>query len=48
MKGISLRTPEDIRKELSEEWNDDVQAMAYNYNRTKEEILSLINGTKNK
>ena len=42
MKGLSLRSAADIRRELREEWGGDIKAMAYNYYRTVEEMRELM------
>lgn len=42
MKGISLRSPEEIRRELQEEFNWDIEEMARNYSRSVPDMLRLI------
>lgn len=39
---MSKRSPEMIRKELEEEFDGDVKAMADNYLRTKKQMLDLL------
>lgn len=42
LKGISLRSPEEIRQELINEWNWNIKDMACNYNRSTDEMLALL------
>lgn len=42
MKGISLRSPEEIRQELIAQWNWDIHKMAQNYRRTVNEMANLL------
>ena len=42
LKGISLRSPEEIRQELVNEWNWNIKNMARNYKRSTDEMLTLL------
>lgn len=42
MKGISLRSPEEIRQELITQWDWDIHKMAQNYRRTVNEMANLL------
>lgn len=42
LKGISLRSPEEIRQELMNEWNWNIKDMARNYKRSTDEMLVLL------
>lgn len=42
LKGISLRSPEEIQKELITEWCWNIKNMAANYHRSTDEMLHLI------
>ena len=41
-KGMSLRSPEEIRQELAGEWAWDIAAMAANYHRSLSEMADLL------
>lgn len=41
-KGMSLRSPEEIRQELANEWAWDIAAMAANYRRSLSEMAGLL------
>lgn len=42
LKGISLRSPKEIRQELMNEWNWNIKDMARNYKRSTDEMLALL------
>lgn len=42
LKGISLRSPEEIRQELINEWGWNIKDMARNYKRSTDEMLALL------
>ena len=42
LKGISLRSPEEIRQELINEWNWNIKDMSRNYKRSTDEMLALL------
>ena len=42
LKGISLRSPEEIRQELINEWGWNIKNMANNYKRSTDEMLTLL------
>lgn len=42
LKGISLRSPEEIRQELINEWGWNIKNMAHNYKRSTDEMLALL------
>lgn len=41
-KGMSLRSPEEIRQELAGEWDWNIAAMAANYHRSLSEMADLL------
>ena len=42
VKPMSLRSPEEIRREVAGEWNWNIAAMAANYHRSLSEMAVLI------